>query len=86
MPCAEASTCSIGALNQRSTLLRMSSLPTISTSTAGMKVMPSSAATSLARNRANGSARRRSTTSLTMLRASTKTSATRMVRSVADSA
>ena len=83
---ADDSTSSIGALNQRSTLLRMSSLPTISTSTAGINVIPSSTATSLARKRANGSARRRSTTSLTMLRARTKTSATRIVRLVAESA
>ena len=37
-------------------LVRISSLPTISTRTAGTSVMPSSSATSLARKRANGSA------------------------------
>ena len=42
MPFADDSTLSIGALNQRSTLLRISSLPMISTSTAGMSVIPSS--------------------------------------------
>jgi hypothetical protein len=83
---AEPSTSSIGALNQRSTLLRINSLPTTSTSSAGISVIPSSTATSFPRNRANGSARRRSTTSLTMLRASTKTSTTSIVRLVAESA
>jgi hypothetical protein len=86
MALAEVSISSIGALNHRSTLLRISSLPTSSTSTAGMSVIPSSTVTSLARKRANGSARRRSTTSLMMLRASTKTSATSIIRLVADSA
>jgi hypothetical protein len=83
---ADDSTSFIGALNHRSTLLRITSLPTSSTSTAGTIVMPRRTATSFARNCAIGSPRRRSTTSLTMLRARTKTSATRMVRFVADSA
>jgi hypothetical protein len=73
-------------LNQRSTLLRMTPLPAISTSTAGISVMPSISATSFARKCANGRAVRFSTSSLTMLRASTKTRATRIVRFVADSA
>ncbi len=77
---------SIGGENQRLAALRMISLPTSSTSTAGMSVRPSSAATSLARKRANGSARRRSTTSFRMLRASTKTSASISVRSATDTA
>src|SRR5688500_16267544 len=77
---------SIGALNQRSMLVRISSLPTRSTRTAGMKVMPSSSSTSFARKRANGSPRRRSTMSLTMLRARTNTSAASIVRSAAKSA
>src|SRR5262245_45799902 len=76
----------MGALNQRSTLLRISSLPTSSTSTAGISVIPSSTATSFARKWANGSERRFSTNSLMMLRASTNTSPTRIVRFVADSA
>jgi len=83
---ADDSTSFIGALNHRSTLLRITSLPTRSTSTAGMIVIPRSTVTSLARNRANGSPWRRSTNSLTMLRARTKTSATRIVRFVAESA
>jgi hypothetical protein len=86
MAVAELSTSSIGALNQRSTLLRMSSLPTSSTSTAGMRVIPRSTATSLPRKRANGSARRRSTTSLMMLRARTTSSASSIARFVADTA
>ncbi len=77
---------SIGALNQPSTLLRISSLPNASTNTAGTSVMPSSSATSLARKRANGSPPRRSTINLTTLRASTKTSAISIVRSAAVSA
>jgi hypothetical protein len=64
----------------------MSWLPTISTSTLGTTVSPSIASTSFARKRENGSPRRRSTTSLTMLRAKTNTSATSIVRSAADSA
>ena len=40
MRCADDSTSSIGALNQRSTLLRMRPLPTSSTSTAGISVIP----------------------------------------------
>jgi hypothetical protein len=83
---ADDSTSLRSALNQRSTLLRISSLPIISTSTVGISVIPSSTVTSLNRKRANGSARRRSTTSLMMLRASTNVSATRIVRFVADSA
>ncbi len=67
-------------------LLRISSLPTISTTIVGTSVMARSRATSLARNRAKGNPRRRSTKSLTMLRASTKTSARSTVRSAADSA
>ena len=83
---ADDSTSSIGGLNHRLALLRMSSLPTMSTSTDGMIVIPSSAATSFERNRANGRARRRSTRSLMTLRASTKASATSIVRSATDSA
>jgi hypothetical protein len=83
---AEDSTSSIGALNQRSALVRMTSLPTSSTSSDGTSVIPSSSATSFMRKRANGSARRRSTTSFTMLRASTNMSATSIVRSAIDSA
>ena len=83
---AEESTSSIGALNQRSALVRITSLPTISTSTDGISVMPRSTATSLARNRANGRARRRSTISLMMLRASTNTSAASIVTSATESA
>ena len=86
MSLADASTSPIGASNQRATLLRMSSLPTIETSSAGTSVMASSTATSLARKRANGSDPRRSTSSLTMLRVSTNTSATTIVRSVTTSA
>ena len=52
----------------------------------GTSVIPSSSATSFARNRAKGRPRRRSTTSLTMLRARTNTSAISIVRSAADSA
>jgi len=77
---------SVGALNQRSTLVRISSLPTRRTSTAGTNVMPSSSTTSFARNRANGSALRRSTISLMMFRASTNSSAASIVRSAAESA
>ena len=54
----------MGALNQRSTLLRMRPLPTSNTSTAGISVMPSSTATSLARKCANGRPRRFSTSIL----------------------
>src|SRR6188472_1974588 len=86
MAFADVSITSIGWLNQRSTLVRMSSLPTISTSTAGTTAIPSRTATSLALKRANGSARRRSITSLRMLRVSTKANATRMVRFVAERA
>jgi hypothetical protein len=67
-------------------LLRITPLPAISTSSAGISVMPSMSATSLARKWANGRAFRFSTSSLTMLRASTNTSATRIVRLVAESA
>jgi hypothetical protein len=83
---ADDNTSSIGALNQRSVLLRISSLPTSSTRMDGISVIPSSTATSLARKRANGRARRRSTMSLMTLRARTKTSATSIVRSAIDSA
>ena len=51
-----------------------------------MSVIPSSTATSFERNRANGRPRRRSTIILTMLRASTNTSARIIVRSASDSA
>src|SRR5688500_3386148 len=83
---ADDSMLSIGALNHRSMLLRINSLPTASTSSAGTSVMASSTVTSFARKRANGSARRRSTISLMMLRASTNASATSIVRFVAESA
>src|SRR3954454_9707804 len=73
-------------LNQRSVVLRISSLPTPRTSTEGTMVRPSSAATSLRRNRENGSPRRRSTTSFTRLRASTNASASSIVASAIDSA
>ena len=53
---AEASTSPIGASNHRATLLRISSLPTSDTSSAGTSVIASSTATILARKRANGSA------------------------------
>ena len=64
--------------------VRISSLPTISTRTAGTSVMPSSSATSFERNRANGSAFRRSTINFTTLRARTNTSAASIVRSAAE--
>src|SRR5436190_10604815 len=83
---ADASTSSIGALNQRSMLVVISSLPTTSSSTEGTNVMPISSSTSFARKRANGSAFRRSTNSLMMLRASTNSSADSIVRSAASSA
>ena len=83
---AEARISSIGALNHRSTLLRMSSLPTMSTSTAGTSVIARSRATSLPLNLAKGSARLRSTTILTTLRPRTKSRATSIVRSATDSA
>ena len=57
-------TSSTGSANQRAVLLRISCPPTSSTSTEGTIVSPSSASTSLARNRENGSPRRRSTTQL----------------------
>ena len=86
MRLAEASTSSIGALNQRSTAVSTTCDPTASTSTAGTSVSPSSSATSLARKRANGSARRRSTTSLTTLRARKNPSASSIMKLVALSA
>ena len=63
----------------------MSWLPTSSTSTAGISVIPSRRKTSFARNRANGKPRFRSTSILTTLRASTNTSPTSIVRSTTDS-
>ena len=77
---------SIGVLNQRSTAVSTTRLPTSSTSTAGMIVMPSIVSTSLARKRANGRPRRPSTIDLMTLRASRNTSARSIVRLVADSA
>src|SRR5688572_1023841 len=85
MRSAEVNTSSTGALNQRSTLLRMSSLPTSRTSTAGINVMPRRTATSFPRKRANGRARRRSTISLMTLRASTNARPSRIVRSATQS-
>ena len=69
-----------------SVLVRITSLPTMRTIVVGTSVITHSSATNFARNRANGRPRRRSTTSLTMFRASTKASATSIVRSIADSA
>ena len=83
---AELSTSSIGALNQRSTAVSTTWDPTARTSTAGTSVRPSSSATSLARKRANGSARRRSTTSLTTLRTRKNPSASSIMKLVALSA
>ena len=77
---------STGSANQRAVLLRINWPPTRSTSTDGTIVRPSSASTSFARNRENGSPRRRSTTSLMMLRASTNTSAMSIISTPADSA
>src|SRR5688500_14357489 len=77
---------STGSANQRAVLLRIIWPPTMSTSTEGTIVSPSRASTSLARNWENGSPRRRSTTSLTMLRASTNTNAISIARTPADSA
>ncbi len=67
-------------VNHCDTLVRRISLPLMSTSTAGMMLMASSAPTSLVRNLANGAARRCSTQSLSRLRASTKTRATSSAR------
>ncbi len=83
---APARISSIGALNQRSTAVSTTRLPTISTSTAGITVMPSSASTSLARKRPNGRPRRLSIIDLMTLRASTKASATSIVTLVTESA
>src|SRR5687768_12144005 len=77
---------SIGTLNQRSTDVITTRLPTINTSTEGITVMPSIASTSLARKRPNGRPRRPSISDLMTLRANTKTSASSIVTLVADSA
>src|SRR5687767_1574598 len=83
---APARISSMGALNQRSTDVITTRLPTIITSTDGMTVMPSMESTSLARKRPNGSPRRPSISDLTTLRASTNTSASSIVILVAESA
>ena len=77
---------STGSANQRAVLLRIICPPTINTSTDGTMVNPSSASTSFARNCENGSPRRRSTMSLTTLRASTNTSAINIASTPAESA
>src|SRR5262245_4492626 len=77
---------SIGALNQRSTAVNTTRLPTINTSTAGITVMPSSDNTSLARKRPKGSPLRPSMIDVMTLRASTNASATSIVTLVTDSA
>src|SRR6185436_7253631 len=86
MRLAPARISSIGVLNHRSTAVYTTRLPTISTSTAGMTVMPSSDSTSLARKRPNGRPLRPSMIDLMTLRASTKASATSIVTFVTDSA
>ncbi len=83
---APARISAIGALNQRSTAVSTTRLPTIITSTDGITVMPSMASTSLARKRPNGRPRRPSINDLITLRASTNTSASSMVMLVAESA
>ena len=86
MRLADASTSSIGALNQRSTAVSTTCEPTASTSSEGTSVRPSSSATSLARKRANGRARRRSTTILTTFRTRKNPSASSIMTLVALSA
>ena len=86
MAFADERTVDTGWLNQREVVCRISSLPASRTRTEGTIVSPSSAATSFSRKRENGSPRRRSTTSLIKLRASTNPSASSIVTSTIDSA